>query len=446
MKKGKLIFLCVIYILIIIGSTSKFFLTIEEVGNISYGKLNKDDTTTVTINIQYNNLFKTECSLDGINWKDEVLGSCTYDLVNGNYTIYIRNLNDTISKDFTVQVNQIKSFDINLSKWYLAPDETVKILNKMDYVGNPDLKVSYKSDDESVATVDENGVVTGHANGTTTIHVIPQGFAEKTVEIIVTDIIRKQEIDLSKPKLTCKQYNEEEEALLEDILATRVSQRGEGTRAALLEVIRFATMNLKQKIPYFYEHGRLQPYYKGQSKVDGEGRFYHKGLYLTDKDYPDITYVKEKKATWGCPLTNYDDTDGWAVGSKRPNGLDCSGFVTWSLYNAGLDPGDIGAGIIEDVDDMSDFGDKHNLTYEYANSNDYKVGDIIGRNGHVALIAGKDDENIYISESLLYGVRTVTYSYTDKKSKLYTNYEYIGKLDDKYVSDGDYTDMWQKND
>ena len=28
-----------------------------------------------------------------------------------------------------------------------------------------------------------------------------------------------------------------------------------------------------------------------------------------------------------------------------PNGLDCSGFVTWSLYNSGLDVGDIGAGI-----------------------------------------------------------------------------------------------------
>ena len=95
---------------------------------------------------------------------------------------------------------------------------------------------------------------------------------------------------------------------------------------------------------------------------------------------------------------------------------------------------------------MSDFGEKHNLTYEYANSDDYKVGDIIGRNGHVALIAGKDDENIYISESLLYGVRTVTYSYKNKSSKLYTNYEYIGKLDDKYVADGEYTDMWQKGD
>ena len=442
MKKGRLIVLCIIYILIVLLSTSKYFLTRENVGNISVGKLNPDDTKTVTIEIQNKNVFKTECSLDNINWKTEILGRCSYDLSNGSYTVYIKNLNDIQSKDFTVSINEIKSFDINITKWYLAPEETVKILNKMDYIGFPDLTVEYSSDDESIATVDVNGVVTGHANGTTTIHVKPHGLPEKTVEITTTDIIRKQEIDLNKPKLTCKQYTEEEAHLLDDILKTRVEQRGVGTRAALLEVIRFATLNLRQKIPYFYEHGRLNPYYKGQRIVDGEGRYYHKGLYLSEDKFEDITHVHEKKATWGCPLTNYDSTDGWAVGAKKPNGLDCSGFVTWSLYNAGLNPGDIGAGIIDDVEDMSDFGEKHELTYDYANSDDYKVGDIIGRNGHVALISGKDDENLYISESLLYGVRTVTYSYKNKNSKLYLYYEYIGKLDDKYVSDSDYTNMW----
>ena len=444
MKKGKVIFLNVLFIIMLLLSTFKFFLTEEQVGTISVGKLNKDDTKTVSIAIANNNIFPTECSLDNINWKPEVLGKCSYDLYSGEYTIYIRSAMNVDKKDFTLSINEIKSFDVNISKWYLAPGETFEVVHQVDKIGYPDFNIKYTSDNPEVATVDSAGIITGVGNGTTTIHIQPEDFKEKTIEITTTDIIRKQEIDLSKPKLTCKQYTDEEAALLEDILKTRVEQKGEGTRAALIEVIRFATLNLKQKIPYFYEHGRLEPYYKNQSKVDGEGRYYHKGLYLTTLDYEDIKYTKEKKQIWGCPLTNYDDTDGWAVGSKRPNGLDCSGFVTWSLYNAGLDPGDIGAGIIEDVEDMSDFGEKHNLTYEYANSDDYKVGDIIGRNGHVALIAGKDDKNIYIAESLLYGVRTVTYSYVDKSSKLYTNYEYIGKLDDKYVADGEYTDMWQK--
>ena len=437
--------LTIIYVIFLLISTMKVFLTEEQIGSVNIGKLNSDDTKEISIVIDNNNVFPTQCSLDGVNWTNEVLGRCNYNLSSGSYTIYIKNAMNEDKKDFEVSINEIKSFDINLSKWYLAPEEKVQILSKMDYIGYPDLSISYTSDDENIATVDVNGMVTGHNNGTTKIHVKPQNFEEKTMEVTTTDLIRFQEIDLGKPKLTCGQYTHEEAALLDDILATRISQRGEGTRAALLEVIRFATLNLKQKIPYFYEHGRLQPYYKGQRVVDGEGRYYHKGLYLDESKFADIQYVKEKKATWGCPLTNYDDTDGWAVGSKRPNGLDCSGFVTWSLYNSGLNPGDIGAGIIDDVDDMSDFGEKHSLTYDYANSDDYRPGDIIGRNGHVALIAGKDDENIYIAESLLYGVRTVTYSYKNKSSKLYTNYEYIGKLDNRYVADGDYTNMWMKN-
>ena len=442
MKRERI--LLIIYIVFILISTLKVFLTEEHIGSVYYGKLNDDNTKEISIVIQDNNIFQTKCSLDGENWKNEVFGKCVFNLSDGNYTLYIKNAMNEEKKDFNVSINEIKSFDINLTKWYLAPNESVQLVAKMDYIGLPDLSVKYTSDDENVAKVDVNGKITGVNNGTTYIHAKPDNFAEKTIEIITTDIIRAQEIDLSKPKLTCKQYSEEEAALLDDILATRVSQRGEGTRAALLEVIRFATMNLKQKIPYFYEHGRLDPYWKNQNQVDGEGRYYHKGLYLSENKFADIKYTKEKKATWGCPLTNYDDTDGWAVGSKRPNGLDCSGFVTWSLYNAGLDPGDIGAGIVDGRDDMSDFGEKHALTYDFANSDNYKVGDIIGRNGHVALIGGKDDENIYISESLLYGVRTVTYSYKNKRSKLYTNYEYIGKLDDRYVADGDYTDMWIK--
>ena len=34
------------------------------------------------------------------------------------------------------------------------------------------------------------------------------------------------------------------------------------------------------------------------------------------------------------------------------------------------------------------------------NSDKVKVGDLIGNNGHMAIIAGWDDKNIYIAESL----------------------------------------------
>ena len=403
MKRERII--NIIFIIVLLLSTAKFLMTKETVGAVTYGKLNDDDSKVVYIEIEDNNILNTECSLDNENWVNEVLGKCVFNLKSGDYTVYIRNAISHTQKDFNVSINEIKSFDINLTKWYLAHGETVKIIPRMEYIGLPGLDITYTSDDSNIATVDANGVVTGVNDGTTKIHAKIDGFEEKTMEVITTDIIRKPELDDNKPVVKCQQYTEEEAALLDDILQTRVEQRGVGTRAALIEVIRFMTLSLRVKVPYFYEHGRMQPYNSKARKVDGEGRFYHKGLYLSASKYDLINKenVAERKAMWGCPLTNYDDTDGWTIGAKKPNGLDCSGFVSFSLYNSGQDPGDVGAGINDSLYEMSDFGKKNRLTYEFANSDQWKVGDMIGRSGHVALIAGKDDEYIYISESLLRG-------------------------------------------
>ena len=445
MKRVKYVYLLIILYFIILGAAiARGLFFRAEIGNVVVDLSKIGDTKKVVVNIANNNFFKTECSIDEVNWVKAEFGKCTFELPAGDYTVYMRNLRNEDKREFTVSINEIRNFDINITKWYLAPDETVKIISKMDYVGLPDLSVRYHSDDESIATVDENGVIKGVGNGTTKIHVTPSVFDEKVVEITTTDIIRAPELDDTKPVVKCGQYTEEEANLLDEILKTRVEQRGVGTRAALLEVTRFMTLSLRVKIPYFYEHGRMKPYWKNANKVDGEGRWYHKGLYLSTKKYDEILpeNVREKKAMWGCPLTNWDNSDGWAVGIKKPNGLDCSGFVSFSLYNSGQDPGDIGAGMDPELTSMDDFGIKHNLTYEFANSDNYKVGDMIGRNGHVALISGKDDEYLYISESLLKGVRTVKYSYKSRSSKLYVNYSYIGDLSERYVADGDYTNMW----
>lgn len=445
MKRVGIAYLLIIfYIVILVAAFSRGLFLKTSIRTVDIDLTKKGDTKNVTVELADVNFFKTECSLDNETWQTASLGRCTYELPAGDYKVYIKNFLNEESYDFKVSINEIRSFDVNITKWYLAPNETFKILNKMEYVGLPDLSLDYKSDDESVAVVDANGIIKGVGNGSTKIHIIPHGFDEKVIEITTTDLIRAPELDDTKPVVKCQQYTEEEADLLDEILRTRVEQRGEGTRAALLEVTRFMTLSLKVKIPYFYEHGRMKPYWKNSKKVDGEGRWYHKGLYLSEKKYDLIApeNVKEKKAMWGCPLTNYDDSDGWAVGAKKPNGLDCSGFVSFSLYNSGQDPGDIGAGMDPELISMDDFGIKHDLTYEFANSDKYKVGDMIGRNGHVALISGKDDEYLYITESLLKGVRMVQYSYKNKSSKLYTNYEYIGDLSERYVADGDYTDMW----
>ena len=165
-------------------------------------------------------------------------------------------------------------------------------------------------------------------------------------------------------------------------------------------------------------------------------------MYISESKKENILASFVGPALWGCPLTNYDNSYGWGIGVKYPNGLDCSGFITWAFLNSGIDVGDIGAGVAYGVKDMSDYGEMHELTYEYANKKEYKVGDIIARDGHTAVIAGIDDEYIYIAESLLKGVRMEKFSYKDKNSKLYRLYGYINTLDNVYKSDGIYEDMW----
>ena len=54
------------------------------------------------------------------------------------------------------------------------------------------------------------------------------------MKIIVTDIIVKPVFDLGKPKITCGVYSEEENDLLDQILAERVDYAGRGTRGGAI--------------------------------------------------------------------------------------------------------------------------------------------------------------------------------------------------------------------
>lgn len=54
--------------------------------------------------------------------------------------------------------------------------------------------------------------------------------------------------------------------------------------------------------------------------------------------------------------------------SKKPNGLDCSGFISWALKNARFDPGDIGAGDSAYPYQMTKLGEFVSLTPELIKS------------------------------------------------------------------------------
>ena len=333
----------------------------------------------------------------------------------------------------------VKSIKFKVDMFYLAIGESEK-LNYDIESSTDDYKLTWSSENEDIVAISD-GKIIGVNLGTSVVTLKSESGKKAEVSVTVTDLIRKPELDDKKKFLPCHAYTEEEAHIIDEALRTRVLNKGEGTRAALIETIRFMTLSFKYKVSYFYENGRMHE--SGVRKADGEGRYYHKGLYLSEDKFKDIKASHKGPAIWGCPLTNLKDHNRYNPGAKMPNGLDCSGFVTWSLYNSGLDVGDIGAGINDRHKDMSDVGEMHSLTYKYANSGDYKVGDVIARWGHTALIAGKDSEYLYIAESLLKGVRIEKVSYKNPNSSLYKYYAYINKMDKEYSKNDDYTDMWE---
>ena len=129
----------------------------------------------------------------------------------------------------------------------------------------------------------------------------------------------------------------------------------------------------------------------------------------------------------------------------RANGLDCSGFTTWVLYNGGFDIGDFGSHGKRDERDLNSFGDEVKLTYDVSVSDKIKAGDLLGEvsvsEGHSAIVVGVDKNNYYVAESLWIsplGVNINTY----KKSSLYKHFETVNLMDSYYKKDGNYSAMW----
>ena len=183
----------------------------------------------------------------------------------------------------------------------------------------------------------------------------------------------------------------------------------------------------------------------GTHYVDGEGRYYHQGLYLSKSKYDQLVPGAKLQGPqmWGCKMKSYEDdrVNGYIPGGKYPNGLDCSGFVSWTLYNGGFDVGDGGAGESPYIDgQMTDTGKYMRLTQGMIDRGEVRVGDLLNIYGHIAIIAGDDGENFYVAESLnnYKGVILKKYS----KKKVIQSFPYVVLMDEVYKSDGNLTNMW----
>lgn len=373
-------------------------------------------------------------------WVKANNGYCSFITDLSSYDVYVKDSYGNISDvDKRKQKEKnIKKIPMSNENIYLYPTQQQKVNVNDENIQT----VQWKSDDEKIATVDNNGIISGISAGTTTIKAIYKENYYGEVKVIVTNLIEKPDASAKKEYVKCRQFSDDEAQLLDDILEEKIKEAGYQTRAGVVAAARFLTLDFSYRVPYFYENGRLENYEPYQY-VDGEGRYYHKGLYLSTKKIKDLKANFVGPAIWGCNLQNYTDWNGvYVTGQLYPNGLDCSGFVTWALLNGGFDVGDIGAGTDPVHKDLTDLGQKVYITEELMASGKVKVGDLIGLDGHMAILAGWDSQNYYIAESLntTGGVVMTTVA----RTKLVNNsiYRYIILMDEVYKTDGNLTNMW----
>ena len=408
---------------------------------------NEDKSLDVTLNLKNYNNNPMYCKFiigeEESEWIKTTHKKCTYGIKTGDYTIKIKyNKKEIVEYQKSFNIDKVISIKINEKRKYVAVGGGFNINAVVDYVGDVDTSITYSSSNPGVISIDENGGLYAITDGTSTIGAKSSNGLEDSFELTATSLIRPRLMSNYKSTVPCNTYSKEQVDMLDDILKSEVEKAGPGTRAGVVAAATFLPMEFPYKIPYFYENGRLTQ--NGNHKiVDGEGRWYHKGLYLGVEKQWEVTLNMNGPRSWGCNLLNWEDDGTRKPGEYYPNGFDCSGYVSWVLYNGGLDPGDIGAGITYGQQDMTDLGELRYINYDLMHSGTVKPGDLTGWDGHTAVIAWITEDKIYITESLLPGVVMDEYDISSPYSTFYYRYDYIIDMSNQYSGDGNYPNIWQ---
>lgn len=373
------------------------------------------------------------CSIDNAFFVEMQDNICTVLISKKGDSVYFKDEREIISKPLKID-NYILDIQID-DIYYLSLESFLDLKDAITYIGNKKLSYNY---DKTIIDLLEDEFVT-LKSGETILEIKYNDVVIKTSKIIVSDLIKKPNINARKKSLGCKIYNEKQAEVLDEILASRIKKAGKKTRAGVVAAARFLTLEFPYRIPYFYENGRLHE--SSPHRADGEGRYYHVGLYLHKTKFSSIIKKVAGPAIWGCGLTNYEpNPPNYIPLEKMPNGLDCSGFVSWAILNGGYDIGDLGAGPTDYNYELPDTGEFIKLTKELITSNIIKPGDLLSMSGHIAIIIGIDENNIYVAESLprFRGVVANVYS----KSKINKTFSHVVLMDLVYGNDGNLTYMW----
>ena len=441
-KKKRIIILIALFLVVLV-LLFLLFLYNKEPSIIDYKyskKYNEDKTLNVTLNLRTYNKNKLYCKFlsdEDSGWILAENNKCTYPVKTGKYKIELKyNKNKTVKYNENFNIDNVISIKITDNRRYVAVGGSFNIKAVVDFIGDVDTSITYSSSNPEIVSINENGDINALADGDVVISAKTKNGLEDKFDLTSTSLIRRRVLDNNKQVVGCNSYTKEQVELLDNILSYEVEKAGPGTRAGVVAAATFLPLEFPYKIPYFYENGRLSN--TGLRIVDGEGRWYHKGLYLGEDKERGVTQVLNGPRSWGCSLMNMEYDGGRSPGEYYPNGFDCSGYVSWVLHNGGLDQGDIGAGITDGVQDMTDLGELRYINYDLMHSGAVKPGDLIGWDGHTAVIAWIDDVNIYVTESLLPGVVLDVYDISSPYSRFYYRYSYTIDMSSQYSGDGNY--------
>lgn len=351
-------------------------------------------------------------------------------------------------------------YEDNMSKIVFVDDilPAYPIGYSLNILKNNDQSVVLSSSDNSVCKID-NYTVTMLKKGKATISASIDD-ASKTIDISVTDLYTLPDTNINKPFLKETICDEQEAHMLDEILKIKIENAGYKKRAGVVAAARFLGLEFPYKLTYFSESGRLDDT-TGTNICDGEGRYYHEGLFLSEDKFNLLKSSVYGPAYWGQffeeddsddhSLDDYYLYDGFVpadIGShlylsKRPNGLDCSGHVSWCYLNGGFDLGDMGAGG-PDTYGMAQLGELAYITDDLLQSNRIKAGDLVGYPGHVGIVIGIEDDYIWICDTLVTGMKVTKY---EKNKSSFDElgedaWKYFMLMDNVYIEDGNYTPMW----
>ena len=442
-KKKKIknwIIFIIIIVLVIVEAILLFKHFNKKIDDIKIKKIYINDQNII-VKLNKNAKCKINDSKTWVSSKDK---KCTFNFVEKVSKIYTKTEDGNIIEHKADETFGIINGVNVIDNIYLIEGEIEKIEYTVDSKGSVDKTAKLTSSNESVVIVDGE-TIKAVGPGEAVIKLII-GNIEKEIKVYVTNMLslKTANFNYDKPYLSCGLFSESDNDLLDKVLEYKVNKAGYLTRAGVVEAGRFITLNFPYRINYFSENGRMADW----PKADGEGRYYHKGLYLHSSRFTNLNrdYIMNGPNPWGCPI--YSNP----AGGERLNGLDCSGFISWIIVQAGYDPTDMGAGVDYDKNDFTDIGEKQEVT-EALSKGTLKVGDLLSGDGetsgaymggHIAMLIGIHDGYYYVAEelwgspSLSHGA--VAQRYTESEFKYYFYWRI--DMDKFYGKDGNLTDYW----